>query len=63
MKLEKEAMKEIKQLVKRLEEKVKELEENNTATDKFTIGNKTYAVNSLDNEGEKIISQISDIVY
>lgn len=62
-KLEEDELKEIRQLVSQLKEKVKELEQDNSATDRFTINNKTYAVNSLDSEGEEIILKIRNIIY
>ncbi len=62
-KLEKEDLQELKQLVAQLKEKVKGLEENRTASYRFTINFKTYAIGSLDSEGQKIISQIKEIIY
>ena len=62
-KLEEDTLKEIRQLVSQLKEKVKELKQDNSATDRFTINNKTYAVNSLDSEGKEIILKIRNIIY
>lgn len=62
-KLEEDELKEIRQLVSQLKEKVKELKQDNSAVNRFTINNRTYAVNSLDSEGREIILQIRNIVY